>query len=64
MVRTYDDSIAFRSEFPRQSGLFFYMQLNERPKLRFNGNLKVNTLFRLSYAISHEGLFTTLPFTV
>ena len=63
VVRTFDDGVAFRYEFPAQDGWKSFALTDENTTFNLAGNPTVHTLFLPGYTTSHEGLYSTLPLT-
>lgn len=60
IVRTFNDGLAFRYEFPQQENWNTFSLTEESTDFRFSGNPKVLTLFLPGFTTSHEGLYTSL----
>lgn len=61
VVRVYDDGVAFRYAFPKQTGWSAYTLTDERSTFRLTGDPTVQALFLPNFITSHEGQYTTLP---
>ena len=59
-VRAFDDGVAFRYEFPEQSGWTSYVMTDENTTFNLTGDPRALTLFLPSYTTSHEGKYTRL----
>jgi len=62
VVRAFNDGLAFRYEFPDQSGWSSYIMYDERTTFNLFGNPVALALFLPSYTTSHEGKYTYLKF--
>ncbi|WP_419033621.1 glycoside hydrolase family 97 N-terminal domain-containing protein, partial [Dysgonomonas gadei] len=62
VVRAFNDGIAFRYEFPKQSNWDSYVMYDEKTTFNLAGDPKALTLFLPSYTSSHEGLYTHLDY--
>jgi alpha-glucosidase len=62
ILRTFDDGVAFRYEFPEQAGWQSYVMYDERTTFNIQGNPTVLALFLPSYTSSHEGKYSRLKF--
>lgn len=62
VVRTFDDGIAFRYEFPKQKGWDSYIMYDEGTTFNLQGNPNVTTLFLPNYQSSHEGKYTVTDY--
>lgn len=62
VVRAFNDGLAFRYEFPKQKKWKSFMMTDENSSFNLAGNPNVLTLFRANFTISHEGLYTSLPY--
>ncbi len=60
-VKVFNDGVAFRYEFPEQSGWKDYTLLDENTTFNLTGNPTVHTLMFGNYTSSHEGVYQTLP---
>ena len=58
VVRAFNDGLAFRYEFPQQSGWKSYIMYDELTGFNLTGNPKALALFLPGYISSHEGLYT------
>jgi alpha-glucosidase len=56
-LRVYDDGVAFRYEFPEQSGLPEIVVEEEQTEFRLTGDPRVTYLPLPSFTSSHEGLY-------
>ncbi len=63
LVRIFNDGLAFRYEFPEQKFFISFTLLNENTTFKLTGNPKVHTLFLPNYTSSHEGTYSSLPFS-
>lgn len=63
LVRIFNDGLAFRYEFPEQKNFISFTLLNENTTFKLTGNPKVHTLFLPNYTSSHEGTYSSLPFS-
>ncbi len=63
VVKAFNDGLAFRYEFPQQTGWTSYTLLDENTTFKLNGNPTVHTLMFGNYTSSHEGIYQTLPFS-
>lgn len=61
VVRVFDDGVAFRYEFPKQSNWSSYTLTDENTLFRLTQNPTVRALFLPNFTTSHEGLYTTIP---
>ena len=64
-VRVFNDGVAFRYSLPKQSrtpGTSFTL-LEERTQFRFTTDPIVKALLLPNFTTSHEGLYTTMPFS-
>ncbi len=60
-VKVFNDGVAFRYEFPEQSGWKAYTLLDENTTFNMNGDPTVHALMFGNYTSSHEGIYQTLP---
>ncbi|GHT41164.1 alpha-glucosidase [Planctomycetales bacterium] len=60
VVRAFDDGIAFRYEFPEQSGKSSFILYDENTTFNLSGNPLVLTTFKSNYVPSRGGIFTRL----
>ncbi|MBK0379714.1 glycoside hydrolase family 97 protein [Mucilaginibacter segetis] len=58
VVRAYNDGVAFRYEFPEQTGWKNYVMYDENTAFNLAGDPKALVLFLPSYTTSHEGPYT------
>lgn len=58
VVRAFNDGIAFRYEFPKQSNWTSFVMYDEKDEFNLFGNPKVTALPLPSYTSSHEGFYT------
>ena len=63
-IRAFDDGIAFRYEFPIQANITSLSLTDEKTTCIFSDDPMVKTLFLPSYTTSHEGLYSTLPWSL
>lgn len=63
VVRAFDDGLAFRYEFPAQPTWTSFTLTDERTTFRLAQNPTLRTLFLPNFTTSHEGLYSTLPFS-
>ena len=63
VIRVFDDGLAFRYELPQQNNWFSFLLLNENTTFKLHGDPVVHTLFLPNYTSSHEGVYTSLPFS-
>ena len=61
-VKVFDDGIAFRYEFPEQTGWQSYTLLDENTSFNLTGNPTVHTLMFGNYTSSHEGIYQTVAY--
>ncbi len=61
VIRAYDDGVALRYEFPKQTGWTSFTLLDEQTVFRLAGNPTALTLFRPNFLTSHEGYYDTVP---
>ncbi|WP_020605575.1 glycoside hydrolase family 97 protein [Spirosoma spitsbergense] len=61
VVRVFDDGVAFRYEFPKQTNWSDYVLTDEKSTFQLAWNPTAHVLFRLNFLTSHEGLYTTIP---
>jgi alpha-glucosidase len=61
VVRVFDDGVAFRYEFPKQTNWSDYVLTDEQSTFNLARNPTAHVLFRLNFLTSHEGLYTTVP---
>jgi alpha-glucosidase len=62
-VRVFDDGVAFRYIFPQQPNWSRYTLLDENTTFKLAGDPFVHALFLPNYTSSHEGYYTTVPFS-
>src|SRR5215204_703566 len=62
-VRVFNDGVAFRYSFPKQSrpGWTSFTLLDEKTQFRFTTNPIAKVLLLPNFTTSHEGLYTTSP---
>ena len=60
VVRTFNDGLAFRYEFPKQKNWSAYTLIEENSTFKVAGNPSVYTLFFEDYTHSHEGFYHIL----
>jgi alpha-glucosidase len=62
-VRVFNDGVAFRYSFPKQSrpGGTSFTLLNEKTQFRFTTDPVAKLLLLPNFTTSHEGLYTTTP---
>lgn len=63
IVRVFDDGVAFRYGYPRQQNWTDYTLLDENTTFKLTGDPIAHALFLPNYTSSHEGFYTTLPFS-
>jgi alpha-glucosidase len=63
IVRVFDDGVALRYEFLQQQGWTKYSLLDENTSFKLAGDPIVHALFLPDYTSSHEGFYTTTPFS-
>ncbi|HEY2720750.1 MAG TPA: glycoside hydrolase family 97 protein [Chitinophagaceae bacterium] len=63
VVRAFDDGLAFRYEFPQQTGWSQFSLTDEQTTFNLNGDPTILALFLPNYTSSHEGEYTHLPFS-
>ncbi|MDU1892594.1 MAG: glycoside hydrolase family 97 protein [Dysgonomonas sp.] len=64
VVRAFNDGIAFRYEFPVQTGWTSFVMYDENNDFNLAGNPGTTALFLPSYLSSHEGLYTKTDYQV
>src|SRR6476620_9619215 len=62
-VRTFDEGVAFRYEFVEQRGKQTFTLVDENSTFNLHGDPVVRTLFLPNFLSSHEGYYTTIPFS-
>src|SRR5436190_4154029 len=62
-VRVFDDGVAFRYEFPEQPRWLQFSLTNENTTFSLEGDPNVLALLLPNYTSSHEGEYTSLPFS-
>jgi len=62
-VRAFDDGVAFRYEFVEQRGKQTFTLVDENSNFNLHGDPVVRTLFLPNFLSSHEGYYTTIPFS-
>ena len=62
-VKIFNDGLAFRFVFPAQRGKENFTLLEEQTQFNFNGDPIVKALLLPNFLSSHEGLYTTVPFS-
>lgn len=60
VVRAYNDGLAFRYEFPKQTNWTSYTLTDEHSAFNLVSDPKVLTLFHKNYTTSHEGKYSKL----
>jgi alpha-glucosidase len=63
VVRAFDDGLAFRYELPEQKDWLTFSLTDERTTFDLEGDPNVLALFLPNYTSSHEGEYTSLPFS-
>ncbi len=62
-VKAFDDGLAFRYQFPEQQNWSQFSLTDEHTTFNLNGDPNVLALFLPNYTTSHEGEYTSLPFS-
>lgn len=62
VVRVFDDGVAFRYEFPKQSNWSSYVMYDENTSFNLSGNPRTLALFLPSFTSAHEGPYTYQDF--
>jgi alpha-glucosidase len=60
VVRTFNDGLAFRYEFPEQKNISSLLLTDENTSFKFVDNPKLLTLFLPNFTTSHEGEYSSL----
>lgn len=62
VVRASNDGLAFRYEFPEQTGWESYILYDEQTTFQVVGNPKMLTMYLSSYQTSHEAKYSYVPY--
>ncbi len=58
-ARVFNDGVAFRYSFPKQTSITGFTILEERTQFRFTADPVIKALLLPNFTTSHEGLYTT-----
>ena len=64
IIRAFNDGLAFRYEFPEHDNWKSYTLTDENTTFNLAGNPSITALFLPNFTTSHEGRYTTLPFSL
>ncbi len=62
-VKAFDDGLAFRYQFPEQQNWSEFLLTDEHTTFNLEGDPNVLALLLPNYTTSHEGEYTSLPFS-